>query len=131
MLIHGIKIDSFTEQALDALFWSCVSDYDTGMNFDEYSFNDLNELNLKQFKSQCERFQEENESDLEMFDDNQGHNFTLSRNGHGSGYFDEYLNYKDRLKEREEAGDRLQDKARQYGECFLQLGEDGRVYIIL
>jgi len=47
-----------------------------------------------------------------------GHLFWLSRNGHGSGFFD---------SEFDEA-DRLQDLAEEYGYAHLEVGDDGEIY---
>lgn len=47
-----------------------------------------------------------------------GHDFWLSRNGHGSGFFDEGT----------PLDDQLQDAAERYGEYHLYVGDDGMIY---
>lgn len=48
-----------------------------------------------------------------------GHDFLLTRNGHGCGYWDRELG---------ELGDRLTSAAK-YGETYFYAGDDGRVYV--
>ena len=49
-----------------------------------------------------------------------GHDFWLTRNGHGAGFWDRGLG---------DVGDRLTDIAHGFGECDLYAGDDGRVYV--
>lgn len=48
-----------------------------------------------------------------------GHDFWLTRNGHGAGFWDRGLG---------EAGERLSDIATQYGGVDLYIGDDGLVH---
>lgn len=48
-----------------------------------------------------------------------GHDFWLSRNGHGAGFFDEGAGL---------VGDHLQDAAERYGEYYLYVGDDGMIH---
>lgn len=48
-----------------------------------------------------------------------GHDLWLTRNGHGTGFWDRDC-YKDR--------DLLSEAARKMGECDLYLGDDGQIY---
>jgi hypothetical protein len=48
-----------------------------------------------------------------------GHDFWLTRNGHGAGYWDRGLG---------ELGDRLTAMAKPYGSVDLYVGDDGRIY---
>lgn len=135
MKIHDIEIDSFTEEALEALFWS--ESQEDGSNYDEYSFTDLDIDSLKVFKERCEKFQEENKEALSVFPERNGHNFILSCNGHGAGFFDEHLSYSYLFKEgrkqeyfnMEETGRLLQEICRKEKEFNLYLGDDGKLYL--
>jgi hypothetical protein len=49
-----------------------------------------------------------------------GHDFWLIRNRHGAGFWDRELGA---------LGDRLTDAAQAYGESYLYVGDDGRVYV--
>jgi hypothetical protein len=48
-----------------------------------------------------------------------GHDFWLTRNGHGAGFWDRGLG---------EVGDRLSEACKPYGEVNLYVGDDGKVY---
>lgn len=48
-----------------------------------------------------------------------GHDFWLTRNRHGAGFWDRGLG---------ELGDTLTDIAHAYGECDLYIGDDGLIY---
>ena len=49
-----------------------------------------------------------------------GHDFWLTRNRHGAGFWDRGLG---------ERGQRLTDAAHVYGESYLSIGDDGKVYV--
>lgn len=48
-----------------------------------------------------------------------GHDFWLTRNGHGAGYWDRGLG---------EVGDKLTEAAKTFGEADLYVGDDGLIY---
>ena len=54
-----------------------------------------------------------------MSDEQAGHDFWLTRNGHGAGFWDRGLG---------EAGDRLTALAEAYGSSDLYIGDNGYVY---
>lgn len=59
--------------------------------------------------------------DLEGLSDSQiGHDFWLTRNGHGAGFWDRGLGQR---------GDRLTKATKPYGEVNLYVGDDGLVYV--
>jgi hypothetical protein len=49
-----------------------------------------------------------------------GHDFWLTRNGHGAGFWDRGLG---------KQGDRLTEMSKIYGSCYIYVGDDGKVYI--
>ena len=49
-----------------------------------------------------------------------GHDFWLTRNGHGAGYWDRDLGA---------VGDSLTEKAHDYGDADLYRGDDGLIYV--
>lgn len=48
-----------------------------------------------------------------------GHDFWLTRNGHGSGFWDRGL---------EDIGEALSEAAKEFGEQYLYVGDDGKLY---
>lgn len=126
-------LDDFTKAYIEAALWSTndESDPSGGEPLDKnYGIENIAHETIDQMKQDCARFQQENAADLALYDmtganwsaaEQGGHDFWLSRNGHGAGFFD-----RDNLPE--DARDRLQDAARLYGEVYLEVGDDGQIY---
>ena len=81
-------------------------------------------------RADCEDFLGSNASDLAEYcermrneqwsgEERAGHDFWLTRNGHGAGFWDRGLG---------DLGDRLSAAAKVYGECDLYPGDDGLIY---
>ena len=130
MNIKGIEIDDFTKEALEALFWT-EEDQTEGLS--EKTVFDIEENSLKMFFDRCTKFQEENAELLEIMEVHNGHNYLLSCNGHGSGFFDEFTLYKgldiEIVSEIEDAGNKLQEKCHFEKPFYIFIGEDEKVYI--
>lgn len=116
----------FVQHALIALLWS-TNDGEHGNLDDEHGVEDIHPNTLAGFKANCEDFLEKNAEDLidaqDTFNyslEQAGHDFSLSRNGHGAGFFDRNL---------EELGDRLQAAAQEAGAAEAYLGDDGKIHI--
>ena len=116
-----IARDSFTRSYIETALWSSMDNANDqgGEPLDEnYSAADIDPHTMAQMIADCTAFQERNAellSDSGLSDKRAGHYFWLSRNGHGSGFFDENL-------------DALQDAAEAYGEFDLYVGDDGVIY---
>lgn len=88
---------------------------------DKYSTSDLSTSASSQMRRDCDVFYRDNYDDVKiMSESSAGHDFWLSRNGHGAGFFDRGLG---------ERGDRLQAAAEKFGECHLEVGGDGLIYL--
>lgn len=61
----------------------------------------------------------DSEEGEEITNEQVGHDFWLTRNGHGAGFWDRGLG---------ERGDRLSKACKPYGGCDLHVGDDGKVY---
>lgn len=98
-----------------------------------YSLTDFAPETFARAIADCAQFQAEHSDDIGEFDiasthdpdkwrgyEFAGHNFWLSRNGHGAGFFD---------RDAGEVGERLQEAARGWGECSLYVGDDGKIYV--
>ena len=116
-------MDTFTTAYLEAIeFTDFHSDNEELQNSDGLS----PEL-LASIEADCAAFQEANADDLdEAYDEHgftleqAGHDFWLTRNGHGAGFWDRGLG---------ERGDRLTAAAHAYGTSELYAGDDGRLYV--
>ncbi len=124
--------DSFTRAYLICALWSS-NDESTpqgGEPFDSnYSVDDFAPEALKQAAKDCAKFQAENDADIvaaELTSERAGHCFWLNRNGHGSGFWDEYdHNAPDAIIA---ACPRLGVASDKFGNCDPYLGDDGQIY---
>lgn len=100
--------------------WSSV-DEDGDPIDDTYSSDDLASATRSEMESDCHDFFESNAADLAEMDAGQaGHDFWLTRNGHGAGFWDRGLG---------ELGERLSRAAEVYGSVDLYVGDDQRIHI--
>lgn len=125
-------LDSFTRAYLVCALWSS-NDESTpqgGEPFDRnYDLSDLAPEAVALAIADCARFQADNAADLSLAnlaDSRAGHCFWLNRNGHGSGFWDEY-GHRDPVEWRE-ACNRLSKASKGFGECNPYLGDDGQIY---
>lgn len=118
-------VDSFTKAYIECALWA--STLDDGQPMDSrYNWTHLADETLAKMIADCGKFQKENARDLvNSQSDNAreaGHCFFLSRNGHGSGFFDleHFAN---------DTRERLDKAARRFGECNLHVGDDGKIWL--
>ena len=123
---HPERLELFVASFLKCLLWSTTDGEDGNLD-DRFSVADLAPATLAGLRDDCAEFVEAQLDDLLWATDrpeydwsNAGHDYALSRNGHGAGYFDRDLG---------EVGERLQEAARQAGEVDAYGGDDGLVYV--
>jgi hypothetical protein len=111
---------AFTKAYFEAALWSSTDD--DGEPLDKnYTIADISQECAEQMALDCAQFQIENCADIETVTYTQaGHDFWLTRNGHGAGFWDGDWP--------EEVGDRLTKAAREFGEFSLHVGDDGLIY---
>jgi len=123
-------LDAFTQGYIECAFW--LGSEDDGIP--DTGFHDLAPEALKKMKEDCKAFQELAGADLEKAYDyapssydasNAGHDFWLTRNGHGAGFWDRGFGG----LRTDTIGGRLSRDAKTFGCCDLYLGDDGKVYI--
>ena len=125
---HNLKIDQFTEGYLEgALAYEnddeVSSDWPAGRSLSfRFNIEDFAQEAVEKAKTDCERFQRENEGALAhaLSDNRNGQLFWLTRNRHGTGFWDQGL---------EEAGEMLRDAAHKFGECSVYVGDDGKLHL--
>jgi hypothetical protein len=128
--MNTTHLDQFTQAYIECALWSSTDNADDsgGEPLDRnYSASDISEETREQMIADCAKFQRENHCDILLCtkDDAQaGHDFWLSRNGHGAGFFDAYKGepYPD------DVAARLQDIAHAFAPFDLYIGDDGRVH---
>lgn len=133
-------ISPFTRHYIICALWSETGDDEEPLD-KTYDVDSLAPEALQRAEEDCTKFQTENAellarayedpAYLRIFSahkhecDNRiealaGHDFWLSRNGHGSGFFDRGLD--------DEVGDGLQEAAQKFGTVDLYVGDDGQLY---
>lgn len=86
---------------------------------DVAGIEDIPDATWEEFREDCQAFADANADDLADWDGGQaGHDFWLTRNGHGAGFWD---------RGKGAVGDRLADAARVYGTVDLWIDADGKV----
>jgi len=123
-------LDKFTLAYIEAALWSSNDESrpDGGDPMDQnYGVGDIAPEALTKIVEDCRRFQQENGipkynrgdyTDEEMA----GHDFWLTRNGHGAGFWD-----RDELDEATQK--KFTDAAHAFGTCDLYVGDDGKIYV--
>jgi len=127
-----MELDAFTKAYVEAALWSSNDERDDsgGQPLDRnYSANDIHPDAMKIIIADCTKFQTDNADLLtEDFcltrlsaDVQGGHDFWLTRNGHGCGFW-ETSDWES------DAGDRLTKSAHSFGEINLYVGDDGFIH---
>jgi hypothetical protein len=117
--------DAFTIAYLECALWSSTDESrdDGGDPLDDnYGLDDIAPEALETAINDCESFQETCAADLEasgLSSEQAGHDFWLTRNGHGAGFWDRGLGA---------IGERLSKASKPYGSADLYVGADGQIY---
>jgi hypothetical protein len=120
MCVKYADLDDFTRAYVDCALWSECDGSDIPLDC-RYSADDIDPDALSAMVADCLRFQTENATDIDGRDECAGYDFWLNRNGHGAGFWDG--DWPDR------AGMRLSVHSKDFGECHLYVGDDGKVYL--
>ena len=116
------ELNEFTRHYVVAALWTSEpEDEVTSGDFEQYGLSlveDVSEDWLEQAARDCAKFQAENEGLLELAgsDSQNGHDFWLTRNGHGAGFWDRGYP--------KEVGDWLTKAAHAFGEAYLDWETD-------
>jgi hypothetical protein len=116
-------MDDFTRQYLATALWSSTDESreDGGDPMDRnYGIEDIDADTIAAARADCDRFRELAGKMLnEGEETTAAHDFWLTRNGHGAGFWD---------GDWPEGGESLTAICKQFGEVNLYIGDDGRVY---
>lgn len=126
---EDIEVDVFTRAYLECALWSSTDNADDtgGSPLDEsFGVEDIAAETLLEAKRDCEDFQEAQRDLLDQAyeqygysEASAGHDFWLTRNGHGAGFWDRGLG---------EVGEQLTQASHAYGSVELYVGDDGKVH---
>src|SRR5579871_6212422 len=120
--IPGMPIwPKFVDAYLEAALWSSMDD--EGVPFDrDYDISDFDQESINKAVKESNEFIMANREDLEKVgnEEQHGHDFWLTRNGHGVGFWDRGYG---------EVGERLSEAADAYGEQHVWAGPNGTVYL--
>lgn len=118
-------MQTMLEAYLECALWSSTDNADEsgGEPLDKnYTRFDLAPEAQAQAYADCRAFVElcaEAKIDNPQSDEQIGHDFWLTRNGHGAGFWDRGLGA---------LGDQLTKIAKTFGSCDLYVGDDGKLY---
>lgn len=120
-----MNLDNMLEGYITCALWSSTDTSKEDKSFDDlgYTKDDIDLETLEKFKTEIAQFSKEAKVEIEMSglsDDLVGHNFWLTRNGHGTGFGDRGL-----TKANAEA---LIKISKSYGHIDLYIGDDGKIY---
>lgn len=130
-----MKLDDFTLAYIEAALWATsATDDTTGDEYESlesFDLDDLDDATLASMVEDCREFQADHAGDLERAArrgdyangrytpaERAGHDFWLTRNHHGAGFWDRGLG---------KVGERLTEAAQAYGESYAWI-ENGKVF---
>lgn len=123
-------MDTFTMAYLEAALWSSTDNADEsgGEPLDKnYDFGDIADETKQQMIADCNSFQDQAGDMIQVDvasryspDEQAGHDFWLTRNGHGAGFWDGDWPEPEATK--------LTDLSKTFGEYDLYVGDDGIIY---
>jgi hypothetical protein len=134
--MNSDQIDEMVDGYVECALWSSTSyiawddktqsfipDEDNDQSFSDHNFaqDDIASEAIESMTNDCEDFMTHNEGDLSELNAGQvGHDFWLTRNGHGTGFWDHGLGA---------LGNRLTAACKPYGESDLYMGDDEKLYV--
>lgn len=114
--------EAFLDGYLEAALWTSTDDNDEPLDR-TYSVSDFHPETIEKARKDCDRFFDECREALEATgaaDDYSGHDFWLTRNRHGAGFWDR--GYPEAL------GGALTEASHRFGEIDLHVGDDGHIH---
>jgi hypothetical protein len=119
------QLDEFTRAYMEAALWSSTDSAGTPLD-DHFSVEDIPDHDAQQMIADCQKFQAENADFIQDqylmrrsdygVDGAAGHDFWLTRNGHGAGFWDGDWE--------EPAATKLDEASKKFNEYDLMMGHD-------
>lgn len=133
ILVENVTLDAFTKSYIIAALWSSIDD--DGEPLDKnYNISDIDPASLRKIETDCAKFQKDNSELYEKGgwnDEQAGHDFWLTRNRHGAGFWDrsyDGISFSGNKLDKE-IGKKLTDISHKYGESNLYVGDDKKLHI--
>jgi hypothetical protein len=120
---RATDLDTFTLAMLEAALWSSNDESDEGGGepLDKnYGIEDIATPSLNALAAEAEEFQRDMSDEIGDQEEQAGHDFWLTRNGHGAGFWDGDWP--------EPAATKLTKESKAYGNIDLYVGDDGKIY---
>ncbi len=121
-----LYLADFIGAYIEAMLWSSTGDDEKPLDA-KYSENDFADETRVKIETDCEKFVSDNWGLLKQADDcgedaaHAGHDFWLTRCGHGAGFFDRDL-------DEDNLGDKLTEASDKFGNLDPYVGDDGKLY---
>lgn len=120
----------FVQSYIESALWSSTDFDGVPLDDSKYANAELAPETLKRFEADCEKFQAESDAIINSVTEYHAvsslsrqpiaHDFWLTRNRHGAGFWDgDYP---------KEIGEALTKLAHSFGECDLYIGDNGQIY---
>lgn len=122
---YGMNESSFINGYIECMLWSSYSEGGEENEIGNLVNYPLADCTMDQVRKDCLSFIRDNKSLLSQVYKNldgyssAGHDFWLTRNGHGAGFWDRGYGV---------IGDALTDRATEYKELSVYVGDDGFIY---
>lgn len=121
--VDEFSLDYLTDAAwsgLEAALWSATDEDGAPLETRGFTLADIDDDVADSFAREVGEFCHMQTRDVTGLGAGQvGHDFVLTRNGEGAGFWDRGLG---------EQGDRLTEACRPYGRFHLYIGDDGKIY---
>jgi len=112
------ELEQFKQAYITCLLWSECDDNDEPLEYN-YDESDFSPAFKAQIDSDCEKFFTANYDLIKSNIENAGHDFWLTRNGHGAGFWD---------GDWPEHGDTLTTACKEFKEVYVYVGDDNLIY---
>ena len=113
-------LDTFTRAYVECALWASHED-GTPLD-DNYDPMDFHPDAIAAMVADCRKFQEENAPDIMLDLGRAGHDFWLTRNGHGAGFWDGDWH--------DSVATALTEASDAFGETWLYVGDDNKLHIL-
>jgi hypothetical protein len=118
------QLDEFTKAYLECALWTGTLDDDGSPADEKFNISDFAPEAIAQAIEECQCFQNDNKELLQQMQEytleSAGHDFWLTMNRHGTGFWDRGLGT---------IGTKLTDAAHIWGSADIYVGDDGKLYI--